>query len=76
MKISIDIDCTPIEARTFLGLPDVTPLQDAALEQMKAHLDAAAKTMSPDSVMKTLFPLGPDKLADMQKAFWSNLGKS
>lgn len=76
MKISIDIDCTPIEARTFLGLPDVTPLQDAALAQMKTHLDAAAKTMSPDSVMKTLFTLGPDKLADMQGAFWSNLGKT
>lgn len=24
MKITVDIDCTPEEARTFLGLPDLT----------------------------------------------------
>ncbi|HQP20972.1 MAG TPA: DUF6489 family protein, partial [Phenylobacterium sp.] len=26
MKMTIEIDCTPQEARTFLGLPDVTGL--------------------------------------------------
>jgi hypothetical protein len=76
MKVSIDIDCTPEEARAFLGLPDVAPLQEAALAQMKAQLDAAAKAMSPEAVMKTMFPLAPEKMAEMQKAFWANFGKS
>ena len=28
MKFTIDIDCTPQEARTFFGLPDVTQLNE------------------------------------------------
>ena len=28
MKVTIEVDCTPVEARTFLGLPDVTPLNE------------------------------------------------
>ncbi len=29
MKVTIEIDCTPIEARQFMGLPDVQPMQAA-----------------------------------------------
>ncbi|MEO7470377.1 MAG: DUF6489 family protein, partial [Sphingobium limneticum] len=28
MKVTVDVDCTPAEARAFLGLPDVTPIHD------------------------------------------------
>ena len=28
MKITVDVDCTPQEARAFMGLPDVTPLNE------------------------------------------------
>src|SRR3546814_3772920 len=28
MKIHVDIDCTPEEARVFLGLPEVGPMQE------------------------------------------------
>ena len=35
MKVTIDIDCTPEEARTFLGLPDVKPFQDAMMDKMQ-----------------------------------------
>lgn len=76
MKVTINIDCTPEEARAFLGLPDVAPLQEAALREMKAHMDSATKAMNPETVMKTLFPMSPEKMADMQKAFWANFGKS
>ena len=75
MKITVNVDCSPEEARAFLGLPDVTPLQEAAMAQMKAHLDKAAATMNPETVMKTLFPIGPEKIAEMQKAFWSQFIK-
>ena len=36
MKITFDIDCTPAEARTFFGLPDLTPLHDVYLDKMKS----------------------------------------
>ncbi|WP_420846806.1 DUF6489 family protein [Microvirga tunisiensis] len=28
MKITMDVECTPEEARAFLGLPDVKPMQE------------------------------------------------
>ena len=36
MKITVDIDCTPEEARHFFGLPDVKPMQDALMQQIQA----------------------------------------
>lgn len=35
MKISVDVDCTPEEARRFMGLPDLTPVHDAYVEKMQ-----------------------------------------
>ena len=29
MKITIDFDATPDEARRFFGLPDIAPMQEA-----------------------------------------------
>ena len=31
MKITVEIDCTPDEARQFLGLPDMKPMQAALM---------------------------------------------
>lgn len=38
MKVNIEIDCTPEEARAFLGLPDVS-------EANKLYVDNIAKAM-------------------------------
>ena len=35
MKITINIDCTPAEAREFVGLPDLRPLQAAWLAEIE-----------------------------------------
>ncbi len=34
MKFTINIDCTPAEARTFFGMPDVEPLNKMIVEEM------------------------------------------
>ena len=38
MKVNVEVDCTPEEARRFLGLPDVTKANDV-------YVDAIAKAM-------------------------------
>lgn len=38
MKITFDIDCSPQEARAFLGLPDLQPLHDIYLDKMKSFV--------------------------------------
>jgi hypothetical protein len=34
MKVTVDVDCTPEEARRFLGLPDLTPVHAAYVDKM------------------------------------------
>ncbi|MEZ5896220.1 MAG: DUF6489 family protein [Parvularculaceae bacterium] len=34
MKFTINIDCTPQEARAFFGMPDVEPLNDLVVTEM------------------------------------------
>ena len=70
MKVTINVDCTPEEARVFLGLPDVAPMQEAMMAQMQAQMEKAAAAMDPETIMKTLFPAQAEGLAEMQKAFW------
>jgi hypothetical protein len=57
MKISVDVDCTPEEARRFLGLPDLTPVHQAYVEKMtKAVSDGVtAETMA--ELMKSWGPM-------------------
>ena len=42
MKVTVDVDCTPEEARRFLGLPDLTPVHEAYVEKMKSGGDRRA----------------------------------
>ncbi len=70
MKVKIDIDCTPAEARAFLGLPDVAPLQDAVMGDVRERLLKTMATMDPETLLKTWIPGGTQALEEMQKAFW------
>lgn len=76
MKVNISVDCSPEEARAFLGLPNIAPMQEAAMKQMQAQMEKATQSMDPESVMKAFFPMRPENLADMQKAFWSQFMKT
>ena len=35
MKIHVELDMTPEEARAFMGLPDVAPLQKQMMEDIR-----------------------------------------
>lgn len=58
MKINVEIDCTPGEARAFLGLPDVTPLNDAMVAEMQKRMEANVAAMQPEELMKTWTSFG------------------
>ena len=77
MKIKIDIECTPQEARAFFGLPDVAPLQEAVMEGIKTRLMETLGTMDPETLFKTWLPAGlPAGLPgweQAQKAFWAQM---
>ncbi len=70
MKITIDIDCTPEEARAFLGLPDVAPMQEAVMAEVQQRLLDNLKALDPEALFKTWLPAGLQGWEQMQKQFW------
>lgn len=71
MKIQIEVDCTPDEARQFLGLPDVAPMQEALMQQLQDRLSDALAGRDAEALLKAWLPAGVQGLEQMQKAFWS-----
>ncbi len=76
MKISIDVDCSPEEARAFLGLPDVAPMQAGVMEELGKRMSAGLEAMDPEVLMKTWMPLGLQGLEQAQKMFWSQMSEA
>lgn len=70
MKVNIEIDMTPEEARRLMGMPDVTPLNDKFVEEMGRRM----KTMmdDPESVMKTWVALGGQGVEQFQRFLWDS----
>lgn len=58
MKVTVDIDCTPLEARQFFGLPDVQPMQQAILAEMEKRTLAEMEKFSPENMLQTWFSSG------------------
>jgi hypothetical protein len=58
MKVNVEVDCTPAEARAFLGLPDVTPLNEALVSEMQARMQANMAAMQPEELMKSWTSFG------------------
>ncbi len=58
MKVNVEVECTPAEARAFLGLPDVTPLNDAMVAEMQKRMEANVAAMQPEELMKTWTSVG------------------
>jgi hypothetical protein len=71
MKVTVNVDCTPEEARSFLGLPDVQPIQEAVMAQMQERLMQSLKSMDPEVLLKTWGPMGLQNFEQMQKFFFS-----
>ena len=73
MKITINVDCTPEEARHFFGLPDVKPMQDALMQQIQDRMSANLQAMEPEAMLKTWLPASLQGFEQMQKVFWTQM---
>ena len=74
MKVNINIDCTPEEAREFIGLPDLQPMQEAMMAEVQKRMEQTIKSMDPETMLKTWLPASLEGLEQMQKMFWSQMG--
>lgn len=58
MKVHIEIDCTPEEARQFMGLPDVEQANAIYIESITKAMQGAGSTEQLEQYAKQLAPMG------------------
>jgi hypothetical protein len=63
MKVNVEIDCTPLEARQFFGLPDVQPMQVAVMEKLQSQMMDNIQKVSPEALMRSWLSFDP-KIAE------------
>jgi hypothetical protein len=78
MKVHIEMEMTPEEARAFMGLPDVAPIQKKVLDDMQARMKQAFDANDPEGMMRAWMPLssgfggGAETFQKVQKAMWDS----
>jgi len=58
MKITVDVDCTPEEARRFMGLPDMSAVHDAYIDKMKKMIEEGVTPDTLETMMRNWMPMG------------------
>ncbi|MBP7002718.1 DUF6489 family protein [Amaricoccus sp.] len=69
MKITVNVDCTPEEARAFLGLPDVKPMQEELMGEIKDRMTSSLRAMQPDEMLRTWLPANLKGFEQMYESF-------
>jgi hypothetical protein len=74
MKVVVNVECSPEEARKFLGLPDIAPMQDKMMKEIEARMQDNIRNLDPETLVRTWLPATLQGWAEMQKLFWSQMG--
>jgi len=75
MKITVDVDATPKELREFFGMPDLQPLQEEMLEQLRQQLLKGSAGFDPATLLKPLLDGNLQSVESWQKALWTAFSK-
>lgn len=74
MKFNFDIECTPEEARAFIGLPNIAPMQERMMKELENKMLDNLRNLSPEEMVKTWMPATIQGFGEMQKIFWQQMG--
>ena len=74
MKVNIEIDCTPQEARQFFGLPDLAPMQTAVMDKLQQQMMSNIDKMNPEALMQSWFTFDPKLAEKFQDLFVTMTG--
>ena len=75
MKVNIEIDCTPEEARRMVGLPDLTPVQDRYVARLAEVADGGIKPEMIEALMRSWAPMGETGLGMWRRLFEAGMRK-
>lgn len=76
MKVTVNMDMTPDEARKLMGLPDLEPLQNAMMEKIQAQMEEYFNDISDPEAMFTKFmPMGIQAM-EQYSNFFNHMAKA
>lgn len=58
MKVTVDIDCTPEEARRFLGLPDLSKANDVYVDSVTKAMKGVGSVDQLQELASQIAPMG------------------
>jgi hypothetical protein len=58
MKFTVNVNVRPEEARRFMGLPDVTPINEALVQEMTTRMQKNLSLMSGENMMSSWMSVG------------------
>jgi hypothetical protein len=58
MKVNVEIDCTPEEARRFLGLPDVSKANEAYIDAVLRMMKGETSLDQLSGYVRQMTPMG------------------
>ncbi|MBV7258569.1 DUF6489 family protein [Erythrobacter crassostreae] len=58
MKVNIEIDCTPEEARSFMGLPDVSKANSLYVDNITKAMKGVSSPAQMQEYAQALAPMG------------------
>ncbi|WP_315837915.1 DUF6489 family protein [Bradyrhizobium prioriisuperbiae] len=67
MKVTVNIDCTPLEAREFMGLPNVAPMQESVMKQLEVQMMDNITKMTPEAMLRNWMSFAPEQFQDLFK---------
>jgi hypothetical protein len=76
MKINIELDMSPEEARRVMGWPDVVPLQAEMLEEMRKRMRSAMEVLDPEAMLKAWMPMGTQGFEQFQRFLWDSAARA
>jgi hypothetical protein len=75
VKVTIQIDCTPEEARVFFGQPDLKPMQEKVMARVEKQMLDSVSAMSPDAILKMWSAFVPQNAEQFREAFTRFFGR-
>lgn len=69
MKITLDIDCTPEEARRAMGLPDLSPIHERYVAMIGEAMQTGIKPEAIEAMMRSWAPMGDAGMAMWRRMF-------
>jgi hypothetical protein len=73
MKMTIEVDCTPEEARRFMGLPDISGLNEHMVRELQAKVSQNMSLLSADELLKGWMAFGQGAQEQFRKLMEASL---